>query len=213
MIPRIIHQMWIGPKPRPTKYMDTWKTANPTFQYELWDDERCAAFPFKNQRKVDQMTEWNGKCDIMRYEILKKHGGIFVDADTICMRPLEDEVLEHECWTCFESEELRHGLLACGYLGSVPDARLLDLCIEEIELRNVAAGKAFLTTGPLLLTYVASILSNHKDLGLHVYPASMWIPTHHSGKTQKGDVPPYAMQMWGTILGYDRLGITEPAKP
>ena len=25
MIPKIIHQLWIGPKPAPTKFMDTWK--------------------------------------------------------------------------------------------------------------------------------------------------------------------------------------------
>ena len=31
MIPKIIHQIWIGPKPAPTKFMDTWKEKNPEF--------------------------------------------------------------------------------------------------------------------------------------------------------------------------------------
>ena len=38
-IPRIIHQLWIGPKPAPTKFMDSWKNKNPDFgelsEYEL----------------------------------------------------------------------------------------------------------------------------------------------------------------------------------
>jgi len=208
MIPRVIHQLWIGPNPAPTKFMDSWKTANPTFEYVYWDNERCASFKFENQAKIDAMPEWNGKADIIRYEILRKHGGIFIDADTIAMRPLEDEVLDHEVWTCFESEKFRPGLLACGYMGSVPNSKLMNMCVEEISKRNVAAARAWLTVGPMLLTYVASILSKPKDLNLHIYPASMWIPTHHTGLTQKGDVPPYAMQLWGSTLGYDRLGLT-----
>jgi len=27
-IPKIIHQLWIGPKIPPTKFMDTWKNKN-----------------------------------------------------------------------------------------------------------------------------------------------------------------------------------------
>ena len=29
MIPKIIHQLWIGTKPPPTKFMDSWKNKNP----------------------------------------------------------------------------------------------------------------------------------------------------------------------------------------
>ena len=28
-IPKIIHQLWIGPKPAPSKLMQTWKEKNP----------------------------------------------------------------------------------------------------------------------------------------------------------------------------------------
>ena len=35
-IPKIIHQLWIGPKSAPTKHMNTWKEAHEKlgFQYE-----------------------------------------------------------------------------------------------------------------------------------------------------------------------------------
>ena len=38
-IPKIIHQLWIGPKERPSKFMDTWKKNNPDFEYIFWNEE------------------------------------------------------------------------------------------------------------------------------------------------------------------------------
>ena len=41
-IPKIIHQVWIGPKNKPNIYINTWKIdyikANPDWQYVLWDE-------------------------------------------------------------------------------------------------------------------------------------------------------------------------------
>ena len=33
-IPKIIHQLWIGPKPAPTKLMNTWKEKHEKLGYE-----------------------------------------------------------------------------------------------------------------------------------------------------------------------------------
>ena len=38
-IPKIIHQIWIGDKPAPTKFMDTWRDKNPDFEYIRWTEE------------------------------------------------------------------------------------------------------------------------------------------------------------------------------
>ena len=37
---------------------------------------------------MDSMSGWNGKADILRWEILFKYGGIFVDADSICIETI-----------------------------------------------------------------------------------------------------------------------------
>ena len=39
MIPKIIHQLWIGDKPRPAGPMHRWKEMNPNFEYFLWDEK------------------------------------------------------------------------------------------------------------------------------------------------------------------------------
>ncbi len=38
-IPRIIHQLWIGDKPRPSKFMQSWKDKHPDFEYIMWNEE------------------------------------------------------------------------------------------------------------------------------------------------------------------------------
>ena len=94
-IPKIIHQIWIGPKPKPTKFMDTWKEKNPDFEYICWSEEEIEKrqIVFKCQEKIDEIEEINGKADILRWEILYKYGGVFLDADSICIEPIDDELL------------------------------------------------------------------------------------------------------------------------
>lgn len=40
-IPKIIHQLWIGTKPAPTKFMNTWKDKHIGlgFEYIFWNEE------------------------------------------------------------------------------------------------------------------------------------------------------------------------------
>ena len=76
MIPKIIHQFWDGPKQSPAELMDEWKSnyEQAGWQYILWNSSTIMEkFPdgkLANQRQYELMPEWNGKCDIARYEIL-----------------------------------------------------------------------------------------------------------------------------------------------
>ena len=98
MIPKIIHQLWIGPKPAPTNHMDTWKNKNPDFEYIRWNESELIArnMTIECQSRVDEMVEINGKADIIRWEILYKYGGVFLDADSICIEPIDDTLIPNE---------------------------------------------------------------------------------------------------------------------
>ncbi|HCT52382.1 MAG TPA: mannosyltransferase, partial [Balneola sp.] len=40
MIPKIIHQIWIGDQSkRPSEMMKTWQDMNPDWEYMLWTDD------------------------------------------------------------------------------------------------------------------------------------------------------------------------------
>jgi mannosyltransferase OCH1-like enzyme len=140
MIPKIIHQLWIGPKQPPFQLMDTWRNMNPDWDYMFWDENRLKTlFPngLRNQQQYDDMEELCGKCDIARLEILNKYGGFFIDADSICMAPLDDFLLINNSFTCYENEFERGNLLACGYLASTPDNDLMNLLIAAVGRTDI----------------------------------------------------------------------------
>jgi len=68
-IPKIIHQVWIGPKPAPLKWMDTWKKFNPDWEYVLWDNKKI----FDKRRKWK--NQWIIDEYVRRYEMMVKGKG------------------------------------------------------------------------------------------------------------------------------------------
>jgi mannosyltransferase OCH1-like enzyme len=75
-IPKIIHQLWIGPKPMPTKFMDTWRDKHPDYEYIRWTEAEIEkrGIKFECGNAINRMSEINGKADIMRWEILYRYG-------------------------------------------------------------------------------------------------------------------------------------------
>lgn len=205
MIPKILHQMWIGPKKAPVKMMDTWRHKNPLWEYKLWTEETLRQeFPcgLENQKQFDEMPEWNGKCDIARYEVLRKYGGFFVDADSICLRSLEEFLLNNESFSCYESEQYRKGLIASGYLGCIPQSRLMEHIIDEIselsgEKLHPRQNSAWETVGPGMLT---TTIHKYKYLNIIIYPSFYFIPLHYADSSEgySGPFKPFAEQYWGS---------------
>ena len=86
-IPKIIHQIWLGPKKPPQWCIDSWKinyiNSNPDWEYKLWTEKEINDFKLKNENIYDKEPTYRGKSDIARYEILFREGGIFLDADSL----------------------------------------------------------------------------------------------------------------------------------
>ena len=97
-IPKIIHQIWIGPKPIPINMIKTWKDKHPDFEHILWNKEEIKKrnMEFKCQKRIDEMEEWCGKADIMRIEILYKYGGIYIDTDFECLGKIPNSLLKYD---------------------------------------------------------------------------------------------------------------------
>ena len=201
MIPKIIHQLWIGPKPAPTKFMDTWKEKNPDFEYIRWSEEELVKrnMVIECKNRVDEMEEINGKADIIRWEILYKYGGVFVDADSICIEPIDDVLMTKKCFAGWEQEELRPGLIATGTMGFPPNHPLVRHAIDHIKQNCVSVAvtkkRAWITVGPMLLTNLYNT-GFYKDLT--IFPSYSFLPIHCTGKEYNGYGKIYAYQEWGS---------------
>ena len=53
-IPKIIHQIWIGPKKMPIRYkiwMKSWREINPEYEYRFWTDKDINKLNMINKNK------------------------------------------------------------------------------------------------------------------------------------------------------------------
>lgn len=216
-IPKIIHQLWIGDKPRPDIFMETWreKHINMGYEYILWNEEEFEKRNFKSslQDKIDQMEEINGKADILRWEILYEYGGIFIDADSVCLHPI-DELINDKAFFCYENEHARgagwsdeyglalshsHPTLSTGTMAFPKHHDLPKMAIEWIKTHNISHKstnyRAWVTVGPGLLT---RLYFKNEWNDIIIYPSYYFLPYHGSGIYYAGHGKSYAHQYWGS---------------
>jgi mannosyltransferase OCH1-like enzyme len=87
-IPKIIHQIWIGPNIKPDIWMDniTKFCEEYNYTYMLWNEDKIKELNLINNIYYDKEKTYNGKSDILRYEILYNYGGIYIDADCVILK-------------------------------------------------------------------------------------------------------------------------------
>lgn len=211
-IPKIMHQLWIGTKPSPIKLMNTWKEKHPDFEYIYWNEEEFVKrnMIFDCKKEIDEIEEINGKADIMRWEILYKYGGVFLDADSICIEPFDDEIMSKICFAGWEQEKVRKGLIATGTMGFPVNHPLVKEAIKWIKNNKVtqkAGLMAWQSVGPGLLT---RMYNTGKFQDLHIFPSYTFLPIHLTGIEYKGHGKIYAYQAWGsTKQSYDNMNSIE----
>jgi len=114
MIPKIIHQVWEGRSdPLPDFYKqlgETWKKHHPDWKYEFWNGDRMETF-IENNFPYFTDTYFNFKYniqrwDVIRYLILYKIGGMYVDFDYECLKPFDDHIIGKEkCYFAMDPNE------------------------------------------------------------------------------------------------------------
>jgi mannosyltransferase OCH1-like enzyme len=213
MIPKIIHQLWIGPKGAPTKFMDSWRDKHPEYEYIRWSESviKERGLHLSCTDKINDMEEINGKADIIRWEILYHYGGIFLDADSICIEPLNEIITDCKAFAIWENEQCRQGLVAPGAMGFPPKHPLVRACIEWIQQNDVnvkrTGKRAWKTVGPGLLT---QMYQTGKYPDMTILPSYYFLPQHYSGLEYRGHARIFSHQEWGSTKNhYDKMNSIE----
>lgn len=208
-INKILHQIWIGPKPAPTNLMQTWKDKHPDFEYILWTEAEFEkrGMTFRCATKIELIQEYCGKADMIRLEILYKYGGIYVDADSICIEPFDETFMCKTAFATYENENVRKDLVANGTMGFVPNHPLCRDMIEWIlsdeSTATIQNFRAWYSVGPALLT---KFLNTGKYKDFSVFPSHCFLPNHFTGLKYEGHKKVYAYQEWGTAKqSYDTM--------
>lgn len=198
-IPKVIHIVWIGDESLcPHNCIQTWIDMNPTWEVKIWGNNEIDKIDWINRKHIIDMPHLYGKADLMRWEILYHEGGFAVDADSECVKPIPDEWLTYEAFTCYDCEALNSKLVACGYVAAKPNNPLIKALIYDINSDAKIGSVAVHSVGSYRMTSVMEKM-NYKDLV--IFPSHYFIPEYWNGTKYEGDGEVYAKQHWGSTTG------------
>lgn len=160
MIPRIIHQLWVGP-PMPATYQAFRRTVidhHPDWEHRLWGDTDFGWL--KNQHLYDEAEFWapgsvgQFRSDVARYEILAEHGGVWVDVDCRWQRPIDHLIEGVDCFAGWETEPQ---WINNAVMGATPGHPFLLELIDQLpaSVRRHRGKRPNVMTGPQFLTPIA----------------------------------------------------------
>jgi len=149
-IPKIIHQIWLGPKPPPGYFWDyrqSWQKNHPDWEYRFWTDKEAEELDFELKDLYLRSTNWGEKSDILRAEILDRFGGLYVDTDFECIKPFDELHLKYDFYTGLEpphegdfTSSAPHVTISDALIGTVPHhpiicewKRLMRRSFDELE--------------------------------------------------------------------------------
>lgn len=202
MIPRIIHQIWIGDKPIPYDYINSVKNMNYDCEHILWTEEefKNRDMKFECQSQIDLFDEICGKVDIMRIEILNRFGGIYVDADTLAIEPFDDNLFSNKAFAGLENEKTRGGLIGNSVMGFSKNHIILhdmiSYIIETFKNKSDFNKPAWQLTGPILLT---NTINKYRDT-IKILPDYKFYPIHHCGEIYEAHGKIYSCQLWNSTI-------------
>lgn len=162
-IPKIIHAIWIGSFPEPKKWLDTWKPFCEKYNwtFKLWREKDIDEFGLKNRYEYDTSVSYQQKSDIVRYEIMYKYGGMYIDCDMVWLGSDISKFIPLNCKMFIGVTEspspsinktIGAPFVANGFFCCPPNCVVLKRCIDLIKSRVMMnTHHTFIKTGPTLI--------------------------------------------------------------
>ncbi|HEX2232741.1 MAG TPA: glycosyltransferase, partial [Thermoleophilaceae bacterium] len=148
-IPHAIHRVWLGDQPLPDEhryYGETWTHHHPGWSLRLWGEREAARLIPASVRRLSRSH--SETSNLMRYEILRRVGGIYADTDVECRRPFDPLLDGVDAFGAWESP-FRVG---SAVLGSVPGHPLFELAANEARVTIGRGINSVESNGPGFLT-------------------------------------------------------------
>lgn len=196
MIPKIIHVIWIqGQDKLPQKYqenIDSIKKHHASWKLRIWSEKEIVEILTDEILTIYRAETVNAaKADVARYFILQKCGGIYLDIDTVVLRPM-DNLLGTDLWyvpcesifVCMKNtysmnipSKYKTKEIYNGFFGAKKDHGVFKI-IEKLLKERKEHPTLVYRTGPFLLT--DAIFEYHdknpKDHNYHIYSRWMFNP-------------------------------------
>jgi glycosyl transferase-like sugar-binding protein len=189
-IPRVLHRIWLGDAPVPAEavnFAEGWARHHPGWESRWWgDDDLRALVPAEAIARARSHSE---RSNLLRYEILRRHGGVYVDTDVESLRPIDPLLDGASAFAGWEGPES----VGTAILGAVPGHPLFEDAARE-ALPNAGLGaNSPEATGPRFFTLV---VADHRNVRL--FDSKLFYPFNWEELNRRGESFPeaYAVHHW-----------------
>jgi mannosyltransferase OCH1-like enzyme len=165
MIPRTMHHIWLGPDPLPKEHgpwIDTWKRHHPDWEFRMWTEDNLPENPVRPE-VLERLRAPVERADILRLDILYQHGGVYLDTDLECLRPLDDVLVDQQ----FVGVCHKPGRITNTAIAAVPGHPLLKEALDGVRPMEMywsgTSERLKEVAGPLLLD---RLVPSHPDIKL-----------------------------------------------
>lgn len=151
-IPRLLHLVWVGKANQPdslTKYISKWRELMPEWTVRLWTNEDLTDTEVQSDvlAKIREADKGTQKADILKYYIVEKYGGIYVDADVEPYRSLEPLIYMSDLVICHDNV-ITWEYISVGFFAAIQNHPALQNTIAICLAAQLNTGEPHLSTGP-----------------------------------------------------------------
>lgn len=190
-IPRTIHRVWLGEKPIPEeheRFGRSFARHHPDWEMRLWTEEDLPALGIGREERERART-YSELSNLVRYEVLSRHGGVYVDTDVECLRPLTPLLRGIDAFAALEVP----GGVGSAILGSVARHSTFERA-ARLARRTLGTGHHSPdANGPRFLSLIIEQEGN-----VALFPARLFYPYLWSEPERRHETFPhaYAVHHW-----------------
>lgn len=172
MIPKIIHQVWLGQEPIPEIFLEfskKWKADHPRWMYAFWDDK--AVSTLSCNQILSLYPALSSRSNVVRIEIIRKIGGVYVDFDIENLKNINNLISSYDAFAGYEDEHT-----VCNALfGAVQNHPWIEWQWDRIVTKCFAPAP----WGPRLMTDAAAVVP------IQLFKPEIFYPYHYSEWEEK----------------------------
>jgi mannosyltransferase OCH1-like enzyme len=109
---------------------ESWTRLNPGWTMKLWTEENISS---RYPELIKRCRKYRHEANIYRYEIILREGGVYLDTDFECLRPIEPIIKDFEAFGAYQLDEpSAEAAINNALFGAAPGAPFLEDVVKHI---------------------------------------------------------------------------------
>ncbi|MBP3499276.1 MAG: hypothetical protein J6J97_04225 [Akkermansia sp.] len=154
-IPKIIHFVWIGTKPKSElilKCIESWKKFCPDYEIKEWGNDAAEKISNRYMQEALAAKKYAFVSDYLRLYALKTEGGFYFDTDLEITQPLKKEMHQFDFISGYENWK-GHISPVTAFMGAKKGCPIIsDMLSEYDDISFLINGEPDLTTNTTRIT-------------------------------------------------------------